>query len=1053
MPSVAHKQILDIPNTTEGSNASFRAMWSAVQAMLAAGWTLAGSSDGTSKSTSTDPAALLWRNAPGTIGTSTTSGSGAVVAAPERGRALVTGLLGMTATMKGSYLKITGSSVAANNNHHQIAEFVSPTSVRINALQFAVAADPVGRSWDVRNGLTESYPAALTSVSAWVCLIGPHTLYVPITAPPSGRFLRGERIIQAGTGFEGELRDVVWNTSSLSGYLTVLGQVRGTGLGAYGLETGGLFTGQSTGYTVTQVGSAREFRLESVIWKAADALAGSRFTGMFEVGVETRFSDLVASAGCTATVAPGGGGVGNTFPTYAWVAWGLDSSPGVQNWGNFNALRNTQNSFAICADAIEERGYSADGSWTCGTLARYGFYWSIQGDHITEGGDYGDLAPWVSVTLPTATVETHAGIAIDRLAVTAAANTSALTASPMFESPSNAYPVANASFLRGWRRRGLGGARDEFIQLVRAFPSIAQTQQPITDPAGNDTVAGEGILLSATHDDQTRVLIPLSVGAYKSSTIDVGLPPVAYHKGDLRWIRVVMGGMTNDGLDQGTFLQLATAHSSLCAGPFSGVMPTISVARLYLIGLIGGNYLYQTHSEVFPDGSLLTPGGAIPVDPGSTNWYPAAGNTRPSEGPLSRLPLTPYTLQGTGVIGTGSSNNLQLAAAPVGTRSVARFWTAPLATQTISGTIKGQCRCSESNLAADMYTAARVYVVTPAGAIRGVLRELLTNADTAGGLELPTTVGNRKLFRNDTLTPVNVIGGDRIVLELGFRVGVATHTGLYSVANGAPTDLAEGDAIEATVRNSWIEFSNPLLFSNTTSTISITSGAGSSGAGVVVESGETTPPILGVSTPVSGSALARAGSVSIPISDNVEVARVIASVTYATASIPEIIYDGAVFSGPYVANSSLIGSLTNKTLVVRRDDPGWLDSPTVKVTAIDSFGNSTTQSYSFTVTGYPFAPAITNLSPSDGDVTPGETISFDVIAEDGLASSVVLARFPDIGAYEVVWDGAEFADEYAAQSVTAVIANGRHFECRRANGWPVGVTFKTVSVNVWGKVG
>jgi len=1046
MPSVQHKQLIDVANTTVGSDAGWKALWAAAQVMLAAGWTLAGSSDGTTKSTSTDPAAFMWRNAPGTLGTSTTSGSGAVVAAPERGRALVTGLSGMTASMKGSYLKITGSSVSANNNHHQIAEYVSATSVKINATQFAVAADSTGRSWDVRNGLGETYPAVLTAAIAWVCLIGPHSLKIPITAAPSGRFLRSERIVQAASGFEGELRDVVWNASSGTGYLTVFGQVRGTGVGAYGLTTGEVFTGQSTGYTVTQNGTAKEFRLESVIWKAANATTGSRFTGVFEVGTDTRFSDLVAASGCTATVAPGGGGSGNSFPTYAWDAWGSSDNSAPANWGGFTVNRSTQNAFAVCADAIEERGYSADGSWLCATLARIGCWWSIQGDQITEGGDYGDLAPWISVTPNENETETWPGVDISRTLAPAQSGAIGYQSST-FENPTSSTVVGTFACMRGWYRRGSGGSHDRFVRIVRGSTNIAQTQQAVTET--NSAGAGDGIPASVSHTDLTRMLLPLYVGAWRPGLAYTGLPAATYHKGNLRWLKIVGGGITNEMLDGGTFVQLATAHSSLCAGPFNGTGPTTSVSRLYLASMVSlTDYRWNTLSEVLPDGSKIDPSASVPADPGAAGWYPNSGNTLFSL-VCDRLPLSPYTVQGT----TIQEDSATLTGAAIGTQGMLRFFSAPMAAQTISGTIKGQCRCSESNNAANMYTAARLYVITPAGTIRGVLRELLPQADTSGGTELSTSITNRKLFRNSALTSLDIQTGDRLVLELGVRVGAATYNAIYRGSNGSTADLAENE-VDTAGANAWIEFSSPITFASTSQqSVSVTAGAGSGGAGVTPATVETEPPTIGSVSPTNGAVIESDDTIAFTVTDSAELSRVIVSATFSDPERTETVYDGTL-RAPYDTESVVTPTGDTALAFSIKRDEGWLDSPTINIFAVDAAGNvsaPTSLTYSFTVD----PPRIENATPPDGTpIEPDQVITFDVVDDQRpLAYCAVFVRFHKSRDYEVMWDGEEFAPKYlAGGSTIEEIDGGFRFSAMRAGGWPNPPVFEPRAVSAEGRL-
>src|ERR1700743_539330 len=46
---------------------------------------------------------------------------------------------------------------------------------------------------------------AASSVAGWWCAQGPTTLKIPISAAPSGLFIRGEKVTQATSSAEGEL--------------------------------------------------------------------------------------------------------------------------------------------------------------------------------------------------------------------------------------------------------------------------------------------------------------------------------------------------------------------------------------------------------------------------------------------------------------------------------------------------------------------------------------------------------------------------------------------------------------------------------------------------------------------------------------------------------------------------------------------------------------------------------------------------------------------------------------------------------------------------------
>jgi len=919
MATVAHKQLLDVANTAVTTKSGWKMIWAAAHTMLAAGWTLIGSSDGTTKNATTDPAAFRWRNAPGTLGTSTTSGSGAVIGTPARGRATVTGLTGMTSAMKGSFLKFSGSATSANNNCHQIVSYVSATSVVIDALNFAVAADATGLSWDVRNPLTESYPSAQTAAIGWAALRGPGTIKIPITAAPSGRLLRNERIVQTTTGFEGELRDVVWDVSTSTGYLTVLGQVRGTGAGVYGLTTGEVFTGQSTGHTVTQNGTAKEYRVEVVFWKAANDTTGSWFCGTFDINSETSFTSLIGAAGCTATVPPGGGGSGNTFPTYAFVAWGnLDNTVPTQWAGHTGSVDSCGACWAIAADAIEEQGYSADPTWACSTIAALGCTWQTHGLFICDGGDYGDVAPWVTFT-PNGSATTSDPTQ-SRTAV--AAGSSSIAYSTVLVAADTSATTTQNSHLRGWMRRGFGDTADQFLGLSPVVFGLAAS-----GVFCSATSTGYGSpVMSACHVGDVPVLLPHYV-VYTPTGSVATYAPAKYIKGQTRWLKIVEGGIINQLHDSGSYLQLSTGAVVLAVGPFNGTAPVLQASRFYFATDTNAARRIAVTRKVSSAGVALNPSSGVPADPGAANWYP--GDSGKTVGTYDTYALSPvkHNHTGTGIL-------INSIAAIAGTRGEMRLLTAPLAAQTISGTVKGQMRCRTNNAAGLSYTAARLLVLTPTGTVRGVLRELLAQADTSGGLAFTTSATNRKIFRDGTLSSVDCLAGDRVALEIGVRSTNAT--GFITVnATCSATDLPENETT-TTDNAPWIEFSTPLVFLG--SGIGVSAGGDpSAGSALVTSTEDTTEPTLSNFTPADGATLAKYDTVAFDVTDDTDVTTQVSAYIVSTDTA-ELVWNGDGFENQY--STSTRTAITNGYHYVLRRVRGW---PTggvrIRVRVVDSGGN------------------------------------------------------------------------------------------------------------------
>jgi len=134
----------------------------------------------------------------------------------------------------------------------------------------------------------------------------------------------------------------------------------------------------------------------------------------------------------------------------------------------------------------------------------------------------------------------------------------------------------------------------------------------------------------------------------------------------------------------------------------------------------------------------------------------------------------------------------------------------PLAAQTISGTIRGQIRCSESNIAANDFGHIVVKAFSgDGGTSRGTL------LDNVGATEFVlTTLTNRNFPASTAATSTDIQEGDVLVVEAGYRaanVDVASYTGTISLGRGTAIDLAVNE-VDTAVANPWIEFSQDLLF-------------------------------------------------------------------------------------------------------------------------------------------------------------------------------------------------------------------------------------------------
>lgn len=107
----------------------------------------------------------------------------------------------------------------------------------------------------------------------------------------------------------------------------------------------------------------------------------------------------------------------------------------------------------------------------------------------------------------------------------------------------------------------------------------------------------------------------------------------------------------------------------------------------------------------------------------------------------------------------------------------------------------------------------------------------------------------------------------------------------------------------------------------------------------------------------------------------------------------------------------------------------------------------------FTDLGSGFVPppvTLTFIDPLPPNLpSPGRALLFNVTDVSELGVTIV-AEY-NTGAYEVVHDGSEFAQVYAAASVRTVIAGGFQYLVRRAGGWfGDSVTIRTLNASADG---
>lgn len=162
---------------------------------------------------------------------------------------------------------------------------------------------------------------------------------------------------------------------------------------------------------------------------------------------------------------------------------------------------------------------------------------------------------------------------------------------------------------------------------------------------------------------------------------------------------------------------------------------------------------------------------------------------------------------------------------------VAQFQSKPLLAQTISGTLKGQLQCMESDAAADMALQVHVRVYNPtSGTDRGVLwapdKTYTAVSATPGNAayEFATSKTNRKApsgwsGSGVSLSSVAASNGDILLIEVGYRhcnTVSTSYTGtIYFGGYVSGGDLAEDETSTSTA-TAWMEFSQDITFQGTT---------------------------------------------------------------------------------------------------------------------------------------------------------------------------------------------------------------------------------------------
>lgn len=196
----------------------------------------------------------------------------------------------------------------------------------------------------------------------------------------------------------------------------------------------------------------------------------------------------------------------------------------------------------------------------------------------------------------------------------------------------------------------------------------------------------------------------------------------------------------------------------------------------------------------------LPSGGSAPITPSpSSEWE--------STGSVESFP-TSTSKQGSAL--TSKTVSLGPATTPYDVARL-RYVSPPLTAQTITGTVKGQMRNSESWADNDTCTALVIKVVSgDGGTLRGTLLSYFPSSLTS---EWSTSLTNRYCPPSGTaLSSLEIQNGDRLVIEIGCRrFSTAYGTQTWRCGDAASSDLPE-DETSTSDYNPWIEFTHNFGF-------------------------------------------------------------------------------------------------------------------------------------------------------------------------------------------------------------------------------------------------
>jgi hypothetical protein len=392
---------------------------------------------------------------------------------------------------------------------------------------------------------SDTYPTNINSNAGWWCARGPGMVKVPFTVASSGTFVRGEPITQATSGATGELLGYVFDATN-GGWLVIAPRT-GT------FNNTNVITGSISAATVTPNGTVNTYAQEVVLWASGtDGVNGTVYWVYADTTAESAqfFSSLTSSAGCTATVAPGGGGSGNTFPTAAIAVLGTGGSNTPSTWATSSTA--TVHCLVSATNATPSTGVSADGTaWVMFSDTSNSNASCLVGLFRLDDTEPGDLCPFEWL-YPTNTVTSS-------YSRTSNPGWGQLLTWTQFTS--NSYTVFTGYIARG-NSTAFGTA-----------PDVAN-YHIVTAPF-NQGFGGTPIWSNNNADYVRCRNHPASTKPYAVDTVGLYNPVTNYQqiKGRVRWLRYSgIGNVydTTDTLSWVTWIAKTTSNPAVNVGPWDG---------------------------------------------------------------------------------------------------------------------------------------------------------------------------------------------------------------------------------------------------------------------------------------------------------------------------------------------------------------------------------------------------------------------------------------------------------------------------------------------------